>query len=54
MKFNPAYDVLLENERALLRPLQIEDYDHLLPFAINEPDTWKYFVTSVVGGLGIL
>ncbi|HWV75502.1 MAG TPA: GNAT family protein [Pseudosphingobacterium sp.] len=53
MNFNPANNVHLENQRVLLRPLQMEDYDHLLPFALNEPDIWKYSITSVVGGLGI-
>ncbi|MFC6101083.1 GNAT family N-acetyltransferase [Olivibacter domesticus] len=53
MNFNLVNNVHLENERVLLRPLQLEDYDHLLPFALNEPDIWRYSITSVAGGLGI-
>lgn len=32
----------LENQRVLLRPLSIEDVSHLLPFSIQEPETWTY------------
>jgi RimJ/RimL family protein N-acetyltransferase len=35
-------DLILENERVLLRPLKTEDYDLLLPFSKNEPDLWEY------------
>jgi N-acetyltransferase len=34
--------VILENERVLLRPLKMSDYDHLLPFTLGEPDIWYY------------
>jgi hypothetical protein len=32
-------NIILENERALLRPLEITDLDRLLPFALAEPET---------------
>ena len=35
-------DIHLENNRVLLRPLCAEDFKHLLPFSINEPETWVY------------
>lgn len=35
-------DIVLENDRVLLRPLKIDDYDILVNFAINEPDLWTY------------
>jgi RimJ/RimL family protein N-acetyltransferase len=34
--------IALENERVLLRPLVEADFEHLLPFAINEPELWTY------------
>jgi len=42
-------DVILENEKVLLRPLQTEDLEWLLPYALNEPDLWKYSVHSPAG-----
>lgn len=33
---------ILENERVMLRPLLAEDFAHLLPFSINEPELWQY------------
>jgi RimJ/RimL family protein N-acetyltransferase len=48
-KFNPDANYILEDEWVLLRPLQIDDFESLLPFAINEPDTWKYSMVSARG-----
>jgi len=42
-------DVVLENERALLRPLQKSDFDNLLPFSLHEPDIWKYGQITAAG-----
>jgi RimJ/RimL family protein N-acetyltransferase len=47
--FNAENEYILEDERALLKPLQAIDINLLLPYAINEPDTWKYSVTSPAG-----
>lgn len=33
---------ILENNIALLRPLELRDFHHLMNFAINEPDLWQY------------
>jgi len=35
-------DIILEDERVLLRPLQQSDLIHLKTFALNEPETWTY------------
>lgn len=37
--------IILENERALIRPLSAADYEHLLPFSLNEPEIWHYSLT---------
>ncbi|MDN5287219.1 MAG: family N-acetyltransferase [Mucilaginibacter sp.] len=52
-KFNPEANYILEDDRVLLRPLQADDFENLLPFAINEPDTWKYSLTSAKGADGM-
>ncbi len=53
LNFNPETNYILEDERVLLRPLTIADFDILLPFAINEPDTWKYSAISAKGENGM-
>ena len=30
-------DIILENERVLLRPLHENDFEHFLPFSLHEP-----------------
>jgi RimJ/RimL family protein N-acetyltransferase len=42
-------NVVLENERALLRPLQREDREFFRPFSENEPDIWKYGLITAAG-----
>ncbi|AMQ01737.1 GCN5 family acetyltransferase [Pedobacter cryoconitis] len=37
--------IILENERALIRPLSVADHEHLLPFSLNEPEIWHYSLT---------
>ncbi|UEG50496.1 GNAT family N-acetyltransferase [Ferruginibacter lapsinanis] len=34
--------IILENDSVLLRPLELTDTNHLLPFVFSEPDTWFY------------
>lgn len=46
-------DVRLEDERVLLRPLRESDYNNLLPFALNEPDTWYYSLVRAAGEAGL-
>lgn len=40
--FNFATDYILEDGRILLLPLISGDIEHLIGFAINEPEIWKY------------
>ncbi|MDR6944456.1 GNAT family N-acetyltransferase [Mucilaginibacter pocheonensis] len=51
--FNPENDYTIEDDQVLLRPLQASDFDNLLPFAINEPDTWGFSLTSARGSDGM-
>src|SRR4030095_4835241 len=39
----------LENERVLLRSIREDDFEHLLPFSLNEPDIWKYGLVTAAG-----
>ncbi len=49
MQLNFDEDYQLENDRVLLRPLKKSDLDHLMPFALNEPEIWKYSSISPAG-----
>ncbi len=42
-------DYYLENDRVLLRPIQLADYDNLINFSLNEPELWKYSLISAAG-----
>ena len=53
MDFDCSEDYVLEDEIVMLRPLVAEDYDLLLPFALGEPDTWKYSLVSAAGREGL-
>ena len=48
-KFDRNAEYILEDERVLLRPLQETDLRYLLPYALNEQDTWKYSGVSAHG-----
>ncbi len=47
--FNFDDTIVLENETVLLRPLRHEDLPHLEPFALGEPEIWKYSLISPAG-----
>ena len=47
-------DFILEDEIALLRPLQKNDYEHLITFALNEPELWKYSMVPANGAEAML
>jgi RimJ/RimL family protein N-acetyltransferase len=47
--FNFSDIYTLEDDMVLLRPLATEDIEHLYPFAINEPQLWKYSSTQPGG-----
>lgn len=42
-------EIILENERALLRPLESHDLDLLTDFSLKEPDLWTYSLTPASG-----
>ncbi|HVM87285.1 MAG TPA: GNAT family protein [Puia sp.] len=46
-------NLVLEDERTILRPLQLTDIEFLLPYAINEPETWNYSLISPAGENGM-
>jgi RimJ/RimL family protein N-acetyltransferase len=47
MKFQFDQDIILENERAILRPLEAKDYDRLLPIATAHKDLLQYSPTPL-------
>jgi RimJ/RimL family protein N-acetyltransferase len=52
--FDPTAEYILEDDRVILRPLIADDLQHLLPFAINEPDTWRYSNISAKNETGMI
>ena len=52
-KFDCSKEYILEDDRVLLRPLQQEDYIHLLPFALHEQGLWKYSLVGAEGEEGL-
>ena len=42
-------EIVLEDERARLRPLREDDFEHLLPFSLHEPHIWKYGSITAAG-----
>ncbi len=46
--FDTTENLILENERVLLRPLLQEDAVLLAPFVKNEPALWKYALTPIL------
>jgi RimJ/RimL family protein N-acetyltransferase len=49
MNFHTSKEIILENERVLLRPLKTEDRSHLLGFSLKEPELWTYSLTPAHG-----
>jgi len=49
MAFDFNVDYILENAVVQLLPLTENDLRHLLPFAINEPEIWKYSLVQAHG-----
>ncbi|MFD2866580.1 GNAT family N-acetyltransferase [Mucilaginibacter antarcticus] len=48
-EFDKDANYILEDDKVLLRPLQADDLQHFIPFALNEPDTWQYSLKSAAG-----
>jgi len=51
--FDFSQDYILENENVKLRPLALSDYDFLVGFAIQEPETWTYSFVQPIGEEGM-
>lgn len=49
MSFDFSSQLILENERALLRPFTENDFKSLLPFSQNEPSLWEYSLQPAAG-----
>jgi N-acetyltransferase len=47
-------NLVLENDRVLLRSLQADDLEFLLPFAEGEPELWTYSAVSGAGKDGMI
>ena len=52
-KFDCSKNYVLEDDLVLLRPLQWEDFNNLLPFSINEQTLWKYSLVGAEGEEGL-
>lgn len=42
-------NVILEDDVVRLQPLEITDFEYLLPFALHEPEIWKFSLVPVAG-----
>lgn len=40
-------EIVLENDFVMLRPLQLNDIEHLQQFVMNEPEIWKFSLVSI-------
>ena len=47
--FDFSADYFLEDDAVTLRPLTENDYPLLLPFALDEPDLWKFSLVKIAG-----
>lgn len=50
---DPATDLVLEDGRVLLRPLEAGDQAHLLPFSLEEPELWTHSLLNAAGAAGL-
>lgn len=46
-------DIVLADERVLLKPLEEYNWEDLVEYAVNEADIWKYAHTPLIGEQGI-
>ncbi len=47
--FDASKEYILENDTVLLRPLREDDHQHLLHFALEQPEIWKYSLVAAAG-----
>ncbi len=52
-KLHYQHNYVLEDDFVILRLLKEADHDNLLPFSLNEPDTWQYSLVSAAGEEGL-
>src|SRR6476646_11752540 len=52
-EFDCRNDYVLEDAIVLLRPLEQNDFNYLLPFALHEPELWKFSLVSAAGEEGL-
>ena len=52
-EFDFTKDYVLEDDIVLLRPLEQKDFNNLLPFALNEPELWKFSLVGAEGEQGL-
>lgn len=48
-----SQNIILQNSIALLRPLQVTDYQYLENFALQEPEIWQFSLVSASGKQGL-
>ena len=51
--FDFSTDYILEDDLVQLRPLTKQDFEMLLPFALQEPEIWKYSLIPINGEEGL-
>lgn len=42
-------NIVINDERIILKPLEIYDLEELLPYSLNEPELWKHSFFSAAG-----
>lgn len=45
--------IILEDERAILRPLEYTDFENLIHFSLTEPELWQYSLVRAAGEKGL-
>ena len=53
MSFHFSENYILENDRVILRPLAVADFENLLPFSLLEPEIWTYSLVHAIGEKGL-
>jgi len=53
MEFKFENKYTLQDNRVILTPLELSDFDNLVLYAINEPDLWKYSLVHAIGESGL-
>ena len=51
--FDPRATYELEDDIVRVRPLRRDDHEHLLPFALQEPELWTYSTVQAIGADGL-